>query len=277
MSPLSIAEAASRCPEQEWTTRVELAALYRVIHHYGMTDIANQEIGARVHGEPERFLIHPYGLLFEEVRASNLVKVSLDGAVIDGPGIWAGSGRESFVEHATERWVSDGGVNLGKWIFGARPDYNFFIHGHCEDVMAVSATEGGLRPLSQAYIYLREHITYLDYDFAEDDEYAASFHKAIAGHDIIVSHHHGYYAHRPARRRRPSSGAFYLRQGLLGAGQGRCGRSRRRRAHERDGPPARRDDRGSVRRVCQLPLRTAARSEPPCCASSNGECPDYRS
>ena len=211
MSPLSIAEAASRCPEQEWTTRVELAALYRVIHHYGMTDIANQEIGARVHGEPERFLIHPYGLLFEEVRASNLVKVSLDGAVIDGPGIWAGSGRESFVEHATERWVSDGGVNLGKWIFGARPDYNFFIHGHCEDVMAVSATEGGLRPLSQAYIYLREHITYLDYDFAEDDEYAASFHKAIAGHDIIVSHHHGYYAlGRSAAE--AFFRAFYLRQ-----------------------------------------------------------------
>ena len=119
--------------------------------------------------------------------------MSLDGTVIDGPGIWAGSGRESFVAHADERWVSDGGVNLGKWIFGTRPDCGFFIHAHCEDVMAVSAAEGGLRPVSQAYIYLREHITDLGYDFAEDDEYAASFREAIAGHDIVVSHHHGYY------------------------------------------------------------------------------------
>ena len=62
--------------------------------------------------------------------------------------------------------------------------------------MAVSATEGGLRPVSQAYIYLREHIAYLDYDFAEDDEYAAQFRAALASHDIIVSHHHGYYALR---------------------------------------------------------------------------------
>ena len=211
MSVLSAAEGTARYSEQEWATRVELAAFYRVAHHYGMTDIANQEIGARVRGEPNCFLIHPYGLLFEEVRASDLVKVSLDGEIIDGSGIWAGSGRGSFVEHATQRWVSDGGVNLGKWIFGARPDRDFFIHAHCEDVMAVSATEGGLRPVSQAYIYLREHIAYLDYDFAEDDEYAALFHKAIADHDIVVSHHHGYYAlGRSAAE--AFFRAFYLRQ-----------------------------------------------------------------
>ena len=100
MSMPSTAEATARYSEQEWATRVELAALYRVVHHYGMTDIANQEIGARARGEPDRLLIHPYGLLFEEVRASDFVKVSLDGEIIDGPGVWTGSRRESFVEHA---------------------------------------------------------------------------------------------------------------------------------------------------------------------------------
>ena len=135
MSMPSTAEATARCAEQEWETRVELAALYRVVHHYGMTDFANQEIGARVRGEPDRFLIHPYGLLFEEVRASDFVKVSLDGEVVDGPGIWSGSGRESFVDHVGERWVSDGGVNLGKWIFSARPDRDFFIHAHCDNLL----------------------------------------------------------------------------------------------------------------------------------------------
>ena len=70
MSSPAVAEAPSRHAEAEWATRVELAALYRVMHLYGMTDIANQEVGARVQGEPDCFLIHPYGLLFEEVRAS---------------------------------------------------------------------------------------------------------------------------------------------------------------------------------------------------------------
>ncbi|MDE0702134.1 MAG: class II aldolase/adducin family protein [Rhodospirillaceae bacterium] len=211
MSNPSIAESALRHSENEWATRVELAALYRVADRYGMTDIANQEIGARVRGEPDRFLIHPYGLLFEEVRASDFVKVGLDGAVADGRGIWNGSGQENFAERSGERWVSDGGVNLGRWIFGARPDCNFFIHAHCEDVMAVSATEGGLRPVSQAFIYLRAHIAYLDYDFAEDDEYAAGFLKAIADRDILISHNHGYYAlGRSAAE--AFFRAFYLRQ-----------------------------------------------------------------
>ncbi|MXW91068.1 MAG: hypothetical protein F4114_02555 [Rhodospirillaceae bacterium] len=211
MSNPSIADSTFRHSENEWATRVELAALYRVADRYGMTDIANQEIGARVRGEPDRFLIHPYGLLFEEVRASDFVKVGLDGAVADGRGIWNGSGQENFAERSGERWVSDGGVNLGRWIFGARPDCNFFIHAHCEDVMAVSATEGGLRPVSQAFIYLRAHIAYLDYDFAEDDEYAAGFLKAIADRDILISHNHGYYAlGRSAAE--AFFRAFYLRQ-----------------------------------------------------------------
>ena len=194
MSVSTVAAAASRYSQDEWATRVELAAFYRIADRYGMTDIANQEIGARVRGEPEHFLIHPYGMLFDEIRASDFVKVSLSGEVIDGAGIWTGSGTKNFVEHADERWVSDGAVNLGKWIFGARPDRDFFIHAHCEDVMAISATEGRLRPVSQAFIYLQHLIAYLDYDFAEDDEYAELFCRTVSQHDIIVSHHHGYYA-----------------------------------------------------------------------------------
>lgn len=201
----------SRYSKQEWATRVELAALYRIVDHYGMSDIANQEIGARVADEPEQFLIHPYGMLFEEIRASDFVKVDLDGNILEGAGIWDGSGSRDFVAHSKERWVSDGGVNLGRWIFGTRPDRDFFIHAHCEDVQAVSATEGGLRAVSQAAIYLGHLIDYLDYDFEEDDEYAQLFCKTIAEKEIIVSHNHGYYA----LGRRASEAffrAYYLRQ-----------------------------------------------------------------
>ncbi|MDX1528737.1 MAG: class II aldolase/adducin family protein, partial [Gammaproteobacteria bacterium] len=92
-----------------------------------------------------------------------------------------------------------------------RPDRDFFIHAHCEDVQAVSATEGGLRAVSQAAIYLGHLIDYLDYDFEEDDEYAQLFCRTIAKNEIIVSHNHGYYA----LGRRASEAffrAYYLRQ-----------------------------------------------------------------
>ncbi len=211
MAVQPVSRTPSHYSKQEWATRVELAALYRIVDHYGMSDIANQEIGARVAGEPEHFLIHPYGMLFEEVRASDLVKVDLDGNVLEGAGVWDGSGTRDFVAHSKERWVSDGGVNLGKWIFGSRPDRDFFIHAHCEDVQAVSATGEGLRPVSQAAIYLGHLIDYLDYDFEENDEYAQLFCRTIAEKEIIVSRNHGYYV----LGRRASEAffrAYYLRQ-----------------------------------------------------------------
>lgn len=90
MTVKSITTGTSKYAQDEWETRLELAALYRVLHHHGMTDIANQEVGARVKGEPDCFLIHPYGLLFEEVCASDFVKIKLDGTVVDGPGYLAG-------------------------------------------------------------------------------------------------------------------------------------------------------------------------------------------
>ena len=176
-----------------------------------MSDIANQEISARVKGEPDCFLLHPYGLMFEEIRASDFVKVRLDGVVVDGLGVWTGSGSDDFSYHSGERWVSDGAVNLGRWIFGTRADVNCFIHGHCEDVVAVSVTNEGLRAVSQAAIYLGRLIAYLDYDFFEDDEYAELFMKTIRDKDVIVSHHHGYYT----LSSRPSEAffrAYYLRQ-----------------------------------------------------------------
>lgn len=138
--------------------------------------------------------------------------------------IWQGSGTEDYVAHSGERWVGDGGVNLGKWIFGARPDVHCFIHAHCEDVMAVSATEAGLLAVSQAAIYLSHLTEFLDYDFQEDDKYAALFLRTIREKDIVISHNHGYYTlGRVASE--AFSRAFYLRQ-VCGSGQSRgdcCG------------------------------------------------------
>ena len=87
MSIESISESASRYSKQEWATRVELAALYRISDIYGMTDITNQAISARVEGEPEHFLIRPRDLMYGEVLASDFVKVDLNGKGSSGDAI----------------------------------------------------------------------------------------------------------------------------------------------------------------------------------------------
>lgn len=165
------------CSEGEWQTRVEQAALYRLFDHYGMSDLANQVVGARVKDDPDHYLIHPYGYFYEEIRASDLVVLGADGEPLaaDAP------------------WVADGAKNLAKWIFSARPEINFFVHGHCEDVMAVSATRGGLKAVSQAAVYLMHFTGYIDYEFFEDDEYAEKFKRVLGDNEILITRNHGYY------------------------------------------------------------------------------------
>ena len=169
--------AEGKCSEAEWKTRVELAALYRVLDLYGMSDLANQEVGARIEGEADHYLIHTYGHFYDEVCASNLVKIDAGGQRVD----------------PNAPWLNDGGQNLAKWIFGARQDVNFFVHGHCEDVMAVGSIESKLLPLSQPAVYLGHMLTYLEYEFDEDDGFGEQFQKTLGQHNIMISHNHGYY------------------------------------------------------------------------------------
>jgi len=163
--------------QDEWETRCEQAALYRLLDHYGMSDLANQVVGARVKDSPDEYLLHRYGLFYEEVTASSLIKT-------DSQGRPASAGSPEPV---------DGAQNLAKWIFATRPEINFFIHGHCEDVQAVSATKCGLKAVSQAAVYLMHLVTYIDYEFFEDEEYADKFVKTLGQHGILITRNHGYY------------------------------------------------------------------------------------
>ena len=181
--------------ENEQQTRESLAALYRILDRYGMSDLANQEVGARIGDTPMQYLVHPYGYYYDEITASSLVKIDKDGQPVD----------------ADSPWLNDGGQNLARWIFGARGDVNYFIHGHCENVMAVSATTDGLLPLSQAAIYLGHLVGYLDYAFIEDDAFGDRFMSKVTDHDILISHNHGYYClGRSAEE--AFFRAYYLRQ-----------------------------------------------------------------
>lgn len=166
------------CPEDEWRTRVELAALYRLVAHYGMSDLANGAIGARVPGEAGRYLTHPYGMFWEEARASDFVKIDAAGQPVD----------------PDAPWLNDGAQNLCAWIFGARPEVTFFVHGHEEEVMAVGSIEKGILPLNQPAVYLGHITAYLDYEFEEDEAFAARFVERLADKQILISRNHGYYA-----------------------------------------------------------------------------------
>jgi len=134
--------------EEEWAVRVDLAATYRLVHHYGWDDMIFTHISARVPGPEHHFLINPYGLLFDEITASNLVKIDLDGNKVE----------ESPYP------VNPAGFTIHSAIHGAREDAQCVIHLHSTDGVAVSAQEHGLLPLDQHAMMLLSDLAYHDYE-----------------------------------------------------------------------------------------------------------------
>ena len=165
------------CSPGEWETRVELAATFRLVNMYGLDDMANGAICARVKDRPDHYLLHPYGIFWDEVKASDFILIDSNGDVV----------REE------DRFIGLGVINLCKWIFDTRPDVNFFIHGHAEEVQSVTAIESRLQPYSQAAIYLMPLVDYIDYDFLEDEVYGKEFCDTISQCELMLAGHHGYY------------------------------------------------------------------------------------
>lgn len=138
---------------EEWQARVDLAAAYRLTDLYGMSDLIANHISVRVPGEPEAFLINAYGMLYEEISASSLVKIDHDGNVLLAPefpdGLNYGVNRAGFVIHSA--------------IHRARPDLNCVAHTHTWPGMAVSMLECGLLPATQTSMRFA-HISYHDFN-----------------------------------------------------------------------------------------------------------------
>jgi ribulose-5-phosphate 4-epimerase/fuculose-1-phosphate aldolase len=131
----------------EQQTRVDLAACYRLIAHFGLNELTYNHISARIPGE--QILINSFGLLFDEVCASNLVKVDLAGTVLDDP---LGNG------------INEAGYVIHSAIHTGRPDVACVIHTHTAAGMAVSAQKQGLLPLSQNAMLFYEQLGYHDYE-----------------------------------------------------------------------------------------------------------------
>jgi ribulose-5-phosphate 4-epimerase/fuculose-1-phosphate aldolase len=134
--------------DAEWETRVNLAACYRLVAHYGMTDLTALHISARLPDAPEHFLLNPYGLLFEEITASNLVKLDMEGNILD----------------ETPYRLNMAGHCIHSAVLGARPDVACVVHTHTPAGIAISAQKGGLLMLSQTALRFYGDIAYHDYE-----------------------------------------------------------------------------------------------------------------
>ena len=150
------ADVRQQVSAEEWEARVNLAAAYRLVAMYGWDDLVFTHISARVPGPEHHFLINPYGLLFEEVTASNLVKVDLDGnKIMESP-------------HP----VNPAGFVIHSAIHAARPDALCVMHTHSLHGVAVSAQKDGLLPLSQQSLFVLASLGYHNYEGValRDDE-----------------------------------------------------------------------------------------------------------
>lgn len=176
---MTTADRKSAVSEPEWRARVELAACYRLAAHFRLTDLIYTHITARVPGEEGRFLINPYGLRWEEITASNLVKIDVEGEKVDdGP-----------------HGVNPAGFTIHSAIHRARHDAAWIMHTHSRAGVAVSSVEEGLLPLNQIALQFYGRVAYHDYegislDLGERDRLVAS----LGDKPILVLRNHGLLA-----------------------------------------------------------------------------------
>ena len=132
----------------EWQARVDLAAAYRLVALYGWDDLIFTHLSARVPGPEHHCLINPYGMMFEEITASSLVKINLQGEIVS----------------PTRYFVNPAGFTIHSAVHAAREDALCVIHLHTLNGIAVSAQQNGLLPISQQSLFALSSLAYHDYE-----------------------------------------------------------------------------------------------------------------
>ena len=180
---------------EEWQARVDLAAVYRLLAHYGWDDVIYNHSSMRVPGEPRKFLMKKHDLLYTEVSASNLVKVSMDEDLDEKAGV----NRPGFTLH--------GGV------LSARDDVNCAVHVHTNNGMAIGALKHGLRMVSQHAIRFYQRIGYHVYEgITEDFAERERINRDLGKNRAMILNHHGLLTVGKSARE-----AFVLMKALLDA------------------------------------------------------------
>jgi len=169
---------ATRMGEAEWQTRIDLAACYRLVDLFGWSDLINTRITARVPGPHDHFLINSFGMLYDEITASSLVKIDIEG---------------NNVESSNDT-VKRGGFAIPSTIHRARPDIACVIHTHTIAGCAVSMQKAGLLPLNQHALQVIGDLAYHDYEgTGRSESERARFLADFGDKHIMVLRNHGLF------------------------------------------------------------------------------------
>ncbi len=157
MDTLNIPSVQNNVSAEEWQTRIDLAACYRLVALYGWADLVFTHITAKIPGSENQFLINPYGMLFDEITASSLVKIDLAGNKLDSENPFP---------------VNPAGFTIHSAIHAARHDAKCVLHVHTANGVAVSAQKNGVLPISQQSIFVLASLAYHRYEGValNDDE-----------------------------------------------------------------------------------------------------------
>lgn len=173
--------------DAEWQARCELAALYHIVHHLNWTDLINTHMSARIPDEPNTFLINNYGEMFDEITASSLVKMDMDGNVLGDGGKF---NRAGFIIHSG--------------VYKARPDAMCVMHTHTRAGAGLSLLRNGLRPISQDALQVLDDVAYHEYGVPATEEECEALGRSCQRGSCVVMLNHGLLTLGPNVH-----GAFY--------------------------------------------------------------------
>lgn len=177
---LPLRSMRNRCSAGEWKTRVDLAACYRLVAHYGMADMMANHISARVPDEENAFLINAYGMMYEEITASSLIKLDVDGNILLKP---------DFGE--LDYGINKAGYVIHSAVHRANHEIACVIHTHTAAGMAVSALECGLLPITQTSMRFLK-VAYHDYQgVVLDEQEQESLLRDMGDSEALILRNHG--------------------------------------------------------------------------------------
>jgi ribulose-5-phosphate 4-epimerase/fuculose-1-phosphate aldolase len=175
----AIGSLKGKVSAEEWQVRVDLAALYRLVALFGWDDMIYTHISARLPGPDHQFLINPYGLFFDEITASSLVKIDLNGNILQ----------------ETPYFINPAGFTIHSAVHAAREDAHYVMHLHSDQGVAVSAQKEGLLPLSQHALICLPRLGYHDYEgIALNHEEKDRLVDDLADNMIMLLRNHGTLA-----------------------------------------------------------------------------------
>jgi len=183
ITDVDIPSLEGKVSDEEWAIRVDLAAAYRLVAHYGWDDLIFTHLSARIPGPEHHFLLNPYNLMFEEVTASSLVKVNMEGNPVD----------------PTPFITNPAGFTIHSAIHMARDDAQAVMHLHTPAGQAVASHADGLLPLTQTAMLVRGDIAYHDYegvavDLSERERIVAD----LGAKNAMIFRNHGTLALGPS-------------------------------------------------------------------------------